>query len=143
MFIVIIDAHSKWPEVFPMRTTTTGQTIDILRSVFARNGIPKQIVTDNGPQFISEEFRKFVTANGIKHFRSAPYHRATNGLAERFVQSLKQSLRAMSSQPISLNHKLANFLITYRNSPHCTTNETPAKMFLGRNLRTRLDLLKA
>ena len=142
LFIVIIDAHSKWPEVFPMKSMTTGLTIDILRSLFARSGIPKQIVTDNGAQFTSDEFRAFVTANGIKYFRSAPYHPATNGLAERFVQTLKQSLRAMSSQPISLNVKLANFLLTYHNSPHPTTNETPAKMFLGRNLRTQLDLLK-
>ena len=48
-------------------------------------------MSDNGPQFVSAEFEKFMKENGVKHFRSAPYHPSTNGLAERFVQSLKQA----------------------------------------------------
>ncbi len=43
---------------------------------------------------------------------------------------------AMRDEPISLNQKIANFLLMYRNAPHSTTNETPAKMFLGRNFRS-------
>ena len=51
-------------------------------------------MTDNGPQFTAEEFDIFTKRNGIKHVKSAPYHPASNGLAERFIQSLKQSLKA-------------------------------------------------
>ncbi|VDI40347.1 Hypothetical predicted protein [Mytilus galloprovincialis] len=80
--------------------------------------------------------------NGITHIKSAPYHPATNGLAERFVQTFKQSLKAMRGENADLNKKLANFLLAYRNTPHTTTNETPAKLFMGRNLRNRLDLIK-
>ena len=51
-------------------------------------------VSDNGPQFVSEEFAKFMKSNGIHHIRSAPYHAATNGLAERMVETFKNSLKS-------------------------------------------------
>ena len=65
MLMVVIDAHSKWPEIFVMENTTAEETISTLRSLFARMGLPDQIVSDNGPQFTSETFRKFATTNGI------------------------------------------------------------------------------
>ncbi|XP_062605742.1 uncharacterized protein K02A2.6-like [Saccostrea cucullata] len=140
MFLVIVDAYFKWPEVIPMKTTTSSQTIDVLRTVFARNSLPSQIVSDNGPQFTSEEFANFTRGNGIKHITSAPYHPSTN-LAERFVQSFKMSLKSSKKENGSMVKKL-NFLMAYRNAPQCTTNESPAKLFMGRNLPSRLDLMK-
>ncbi len=93
MFLVAVDAYSKWPEVFLMKSTTVSKTIEHLRQMFAMYGLPEQVVSDNGPQFTSEEFAEFLKQNGVKHITSAPYHPSTNGLAERFVQSLKQALR--------------------------------------------------
>ena len=55
-----------------MKTTTSTKTIEVLRSIFSRNGIPAQIVSDNGSQFSSDEFATFMKRNGIKHFKSAP-----------------------------------------------------------------------
>ena len=141
MFLIVVDAYSKWPEVVPMTTTSAIKTIEELRSMFARNGIPDQIVSDNGPQFIAAEFSVFVKNNGIKHIRSAPYHPATNGLAERFVQTFKQGMRASKSNK-SISSKLANFLLAYRTAPHTTTGQSPSMLFMGRNLRTKLDVLK-
>ena len=142
MFLIAVDAHSKWPEVVPMKGTSATQTIKVLRTIFARTGLPEQIVSDNGPQFVSAEFQNFTKMNGITHIKSAPYHPATNGLAERFVFTFKQSMKAMKGENSDINKKLANFLLAYRNTVHSTTNETPAKLFLGRQLRNRLDLLK-
>ena len=56
LYLIVVDAHYKWPEVHHMSTTTTTKTIQVLRSLFARYGIPEQQVSDNGPQFVSEEF---------------------------------------------------------------------------------------
>lgn len=109
---------------------------------FSRNGLPEQIVSANGPQYTSEEFSLFMKKNGIKHFKSAPHHPATNGLAERFVQTFKKSIKAMKKEDISLKHKVENFLFVYRNSIHATTNQTPAMLFMNRNLKSRIDLLK-
>ena len=68
MFFVLIDSHSKWPEVFIMPSTTTTKTIEVLRQVFACYGFPEQLVSDNGPQFISKEFAVFLKLNGINTF---------------------------------------------------------------------------
>lgn len=92
MFLIGVDALSKWPEIQVMTTTTASATLDMLREWFARHGIPEQVVTDNGTQFTTEAFAMFTKMNGIKHVRSAPCHPAKNGLAERFVQSLKTLL---------------------------------------------------
>ena len=59
MFLLVIDSHSKWLEVFVMSSTTSIKTIDTLKSLFARYGLPEQIVSDNGPQFTSDEFKSF------------------------------------------------------------------------------------
>lgn len=81
MFLVIVDAYSKWPVVKQMNSTTATHTIEVFRSVFADTGIPERLVSDNGPQFVSEEFADFLKGNDVKHIRSAPYHPKTNGLA--------------------------------------------------------------
>ena len=87
-----MDAHSKWPEVVQMSTTTAPKTIEVLQVVFSRNGLPEQLVSDNGPQFTSNDFAHFMKANSIKHIRSAPYHPSSNGLTERFVQTFKRAI---------------------------------------------------
>ena len=89
MFFVLVDAHSKWPEVVEMKSTTAEKTIEVMITLFGSYGIPEQVVSDNGPQFTSEEFAEFMRRNCIKHIRSTPYHPSTNGLAERFVQTFK------------------------------------------------------
>lgn len=139
MYLIVVDAHSKWPEVVPMTSTTATATIEALRSIFARFGLPKVVVSDNGPQFVAEQFEDFLKTNGVKHITSTPYHPRTNGLAEKFVQTFKS---AMKKSGKSVNQSLNAFLCRYRNTPHATTGETPAKLLFGRNIRTRLDLMK-
>ena len=117
-FLVIVDVHSRWLE--RMTTTTSAKTIETLQNLFARYGVPAQFVSDNGPQFTSEEFQQFLKRNGIKHITSAPYHPATNGLAECCVQSFKNAMKS-ETKVKSLNIKLARFLLAYRNTPHSTT----------------------
>ena len=141
MYLVIVDAHSKWPEVYEMSSTTSSMTITVLRQVFAAYGLPDCLVSDNGPQFVSEEFRSFLRVNGIKHLQSAPYHPATNGAAERFVQTLKRAIVAKRKDSRSDKHKLASFLLKYRSTPHASTGVAPSELFLSRSLKTVLDLL--
>ncbi|XDV15015.1 hypothetical protein PO909_015169 [Leuciscus waleckii] len=141
MFFVLLDAHSKWPEVEVMKCTSSMKTVEALRSIFGRFGLPQQLVSDNGPQLVSEEFEAFMKANGIQHIRSAPYHPSTNGLAEWFVQTMKQALKSTQGKG-SLNQRLNTFLLSYRNTPHAITKVSPAAAMFKRQLRTRLDLLK-
>ena len=124
-----------------MSSTTTAPTIAVLRDWFARYGLPRQIVTDNAPQFTSEEFKVFMSTNAIKHIRSATYHASTNGAAERMVQTMKQALKSSHQDGRPLHLALAGFLLSYRTTPHSTMGVTLSSLFVGRELRTRLDLL--
>lgn len=62
------------------------------REIFTTFGLPQVLISDNGRTFISKEFQFFFKQNGIFHKCTAPYNPATNGLAERFIQTLKQGL---------------------------------------------------
>ena len=139
MWFIVVDAHTKWPEVIAMKTTTANNTITVLRSLFARYGIPTQIVSDNGPQFTSEEYSQFCTRNGIRRTLVAPYHPSSNGEAERFVQTFKSAIRRAKSE--DRKQALDQFLLHYRTTSHGTTGKSPAEMMFGRRIRTRLDLL--
>ena len=103
MFLIVVDVHFKWPEVIPMTTTTASRTIEELRKLFATHGLPEQLVSDNGPQFIADEFGEFMRSNGIKHIKSALYRPATNGMAERSVQTFKQALHAALAEKKSIS----------------------------------------
>ena len=113
-------------------------TIRHLQTLFSTHGLPEIIVSDNGPAFRSEEFKDYLSSNGIRHIQSAPYHPASNGLAEWAVQSFK---RAMKKATGSLAVQLNEFLFRYRITPHTTTGRTPAELLMGRRLRSRLSLL--
>lgn len=140
MFLVIIDAHSKWIEAYPTTNATASSTVEKLRTLFAQFGLPRTVVSDNGPCFKSEEFKAFLKKNGIQHVTTDPYHPSSNGLAERAVRVVKEGLQKMKRGTIS--DKLARFLYSYRNTPHSTTGIPPAELLFGRRLQSRLDLLK-
>ena len=124
-----------------MNSITFYNTIKVLRSLFARHGLSCRVVTDNGPRFTSFEFSDFVSKNGVMHSKSAPYHPSTNGLAERFVQTLNNFLRTVPATA-DLHDAVQRFLLTYRSTPHSITNYSPAYLLLNRKLRLPLDLLK-
>ncbi len=108
-FLILIDAQSKWMEVCTLPTTSSTCTIQCLRRIFATFGLPEVLVSDNGPNFTSAEFSVFLQRNGITHKKSAPYHPATNGLAERAVQIFKKGMRKQRSG--SLQDKISRFLL--------------------------------
>ena len=140
MFLVTVDAHSKWIEADIADTATSTGTIQKLRRMFATHGIPDTLVSDNGSVFTSREFQQFVQSNGIKHITTAPYHPASNGLAERAVQTLKSGLKKMTTG--TLDDRLARFLFQYRLTPHSTTGTCPAELLMGRKPRSVFDLMK-
>ena len=142
MYLVVVDAYSKWPEVFEMSSSSTSATLRELRLLFARFGNPRVIVSDNGTQFTAIEFQEFCQKQGIEHVRSPPFHPQSNGQAERFVDTLKRTLQKIKEG--GTTEKLAEFLQCYRRTPSTSVpgNLSPAEVFLGHQIRTPLMLLK-
>ena len=99
MLLVVVDAFSKWIDVFPVKSASSATTIAKLRTLFANHGIPESIVSDNGLPFT---VKKFLTANGVKQITSSPYHPSSNDLAERAVQMCKSALKKMNGSSLDI-----------------------------------------
>uniref|UniRef100_A0A1X7TPJ2 Reverse transcriptase n=1 Tax=Amphimedon queenslandica TaxID=400682 RepID=A0A1X7TPJ2_AMPQE len=142
MLLVIVDAFSKWIEVFPVSTVTSSATISKLKMLFAQFGLPDTIVSDNGPSLVSQEFKSYLTQYGIRHITctSSPYHPASNGLAERAVQLVKNGLKKDADG--TLSERLACILLNYRVIPHGTTGISPSELMFGRIIKSKVDLVK-
>ena len=140
MFLIVVDAYSKWLEVIPVSSATSTATIEKLRHVFATHGLPDKVISDNGTCFTSAEFADFMKKNGIRHSTTAPYHPASNGLAERAVRTFKEAMKRADSG--SIEAKVSRFLFRYRNTPHSTTGQSPAELLLGRKMKTHLEILR-
>lgn len=129
MILIVIDAHSRWIQAYCTESATSSVVIELSRVLFSQFGIPKVLVTDNGPFFVSEEFEIFLAKNGVKHITSAPYHPAINGLAKRAVkQGLKKETQG------SMRTRLAKILMAYPSTPQSTTGMLPAQLLLGRRI---------
>ena len=120
MFLIVVDAHSKWPEVVSTKSSDSSHTIDILRAILSRNGVPEQLVSDDAPQFTSDEFQMFLKRNWCETHNISPNHPATNDL-KRFVQTFKQAMKSMTGEKGTTSAKLVSFLLAYKNVPHSRT----------------------
>jgi transposase InsO family protein len=143
-WFVLIDAESKFPFVADMGNDTTATSLcRVLDQAIDWLGPPDTLVSDNGPPFNSYEMKSFYTKYGIQHITTAPYHPASNGIAERFVRSFKEGMTKEHAAGTTSKHvALRNTLRTFRWTPHTTTGVPPADMLLQRPVRTSLSRLK-
>ena len=137
-----IDYYSSFPEVAITRDITSKSIVKILMNIFARHGYPEEIVSDNGPQFISQEFRRFLSSKGIKHVCSSPYFPRSNRKIERFRRYLKNNFQAVTLEGRSWEEELPKILMSYRSIPHPMTGKTPASLLFHREIRTELPSIK-
>lgn len=142
MYLVSVDAYSKWVEIREVPNITAATTVKMLKEYISVWGIPNEIVSDNGPAFIADEFELFLIRNNIKHVLSPPYHPASNGIAENSVKSFKSHFKKLVKSN-SRHDALHKYLLFSRSTPHCTTGVSPAELQLGRKIRTRLDIIDA
>ena len=88
MMLITVDSHSKWIDVHVTTSNNASVTIEKLMSSLATHSLPHTIVSDNGPCFVLSEVELFNKMNGIRHIKVSPHHPASNGLAERTVQTV-------------------------------------------------------
>lgn len=139
--ITLVDYFSKWPEVAFTPNASTATVIAFLTSIFAREGNPYEITTDNGPQFTSAAFAEFLAERGIKHIRTSVYHPQANGCVERFNRVLKDSIQTAQATQRPWKTVVTELLQNYRATPHATTGESPFQLLRGRAMRTKLNIL--
>ena len=137
-YLVVVDYYSKYPEICVLKDKTAKTVIDNLKSVFARHGIPREIVSDNMP-FASHEFKEFAESWGIQTITSSPEYPISNGQAERCVQTCKNILRKASEE----NRDPHIALMEYRNTPLSGLKYAPSQLLMSRLLRTKIPVKKS
>lgn len=141
--LVICDYATKYPEAFPLKNVKARQIANCLIQLFSRVGVAREIVTDQGTNFVSELLKQVYQLLGIKGIRTTPYHPQTDGLVERFNQTLKKMLRKFTSQTgADWDQWLPYLLFAYREVPQASTGFAPFELLYGRQVRGPLDLLK-
>lgn len=128
-FLLVVDYYSRWIEVKHMPTQTSKRVIRRLKAIMSIHGIPEVVVSDNGPQFASEEFSQFARAYGFTLVTSSPRYPQSNGMAERAVQTVKRLWKKAKDPYLAL--------LLYRNSP-LQNGYSPAQLLMSRRLNTRL-----
>lgn len=134
-FLLIVDYMSKFPEVMNINDKTARTVIEKMKTVYARHGIPKELVCDHVP-FASYEMKKFAAEWGIKVTHSSPAYPQSNGLAERTIKTVKHVLK--KAEQSGVDHHLA--LLSLRNTPITGTSYSPAQVLMGRVLRSTLPV---
>ena len=110
--------------------------------MFARFGVPFSLRTNNGPQFVSEEFESFLQAHGVAHRRTTPLWPQANGKVERQNRSLPKSLQIANLEGKNWRTELVTWLAAYRSTPQAATGATPFYLMFGREMRTKLPELR-
>ncbi|XP_068684312.1 uncharacterized protein [Montipora foliosa] len=113
LFLIVINADSKWIEVYPTSSTIATATIEKLRQAFASHGLPEMVVSDNGSGFAREEFADFMAKNGILYVKTAPRHPSSKGLVERSVHIFKEGMKKLEGFVKTVYGMLSKFGIKF------------------------------
>ena len=139
--LVVIDRYSRFPEVEIVKSTKASIVIPKLDRIFSVHGIPKIVMSDNGPPFSSAEFARYASTLGFTHQFSTPYWPQANGEVERFIQCLGKAFQIAVSEGKVWKQELQRYLFQYRITPHSITGVAPCELLFNRKLRGKIPSL--
>ena len=133
-YLLLVNYYSRYPEVIKLSTTTSAAVVNVMKSIFARHGIPEVVRSDNDPQFSAEEFAKFANSFSFQHVTSSPRYPQSNGQVERMVQTVKKMIQKSDYPYLAI--------MSYRATPHTWCNLSPSELLMGRRMRTTIPQTK-
>ena len=138
--LVLIDYATRYPEAIPLRNISVRSVAQALFHVISRVGIPKEILTDQGTNFMSRTIKELYGLLKVKAIRTSVYHPATDGLCERFNRTLKSMIRKFVLEDARNWHQwLDPLLFAVREVPQASTGFSPFELLYGRRPRGVLD----
>ena len=141
--LTVVDCATRYPEAVALPNIETVTVAEALVDIFARVGVPSEILSDQGAQFTSSLMREVSRLLSLKQLTTTPYHPACNGLVERFNGTLKQILRRIcADRPSDWDRYLASVLFAYREAPQSSMGFSPFELIYGRSVRGPLSILK-
>ena len=141
--LTIVDYATRYPEAIPLRSTSSKAVADALIHYFSRVGIPDEIVSDQGSNFVSKLIAQLYEQLGITKIKTSVYHPEANGLVERFNGTLKSMLKKFVQERVQTWDKYLPYLLfAYREVPSESTGYSPFELLYGRTVRGPLAVIK-
>ena len=146
-YLITVDRFSGWCDVkrAVSGTPSSGSRglISALRQFFAAFGVPSELSSDGGPEFVADETVDFFNRWGVHHRLSSAYHPQSNGRAELGVKSMKRLLRDNIGPGGSLDtDRFLRAILIHRNTPDPISKKSPAEIIFGRQLRDTLPVFR-
>ena len=136
-YLLIIDYYSKFIVIETLKNLLSSTVINKCKKIFSQFGTPKELVTDNGPEFSSHYFKWFSKSWDFEHRTSSPHFHQSNGLVERSIQTVKRTLN--KAKLANDDHYLS---ILFLNSQPDENGLSPAHKLFNRQIRTNLPSAK-
>ena len=141
--LTIMDYSTRYPEAIPLTNIDTETVAEALVEVYARVGIPHEVLTDMGSQFVSDIMKEVSRLLSIKRLVCTPYHPICNGLVEKWNGNFKLMLKRMCAErPRDWHRYVAPLLFAYREAPNDSLKFSPFELLFGRKVRGPMDILR-
>ena len=141
--LTLVDYATRYPDAAPLKSISTEAVAEALVDMYSRLGVPEEILSDLGTQFVSECMQEVSRLLSIKQLSTTPYHPMCNGLVEKFNGSLKSMLKKLCSEQPKQWHRYINALLfAYREVPQGSTGFSPFELLFGRTVRGPMMILK-
>ena len=141
--LVAIDYATRYPDAVPLRNQEATTVADALMEIFSRVGVPRELLSDQGTNFMSALITELCRLLQVRKLCSTPYHPEGNGLVENFNGTLKKMLRCYAQkEPHDWDKHLPYVLFAYREVPQESTGFSPFELLYGRQVRGPLAVLK-
>ncbi len=140
--LTIMDFSTRYPEAIPLRKTDATSVANALCGFFTKMGIPREILSDRGSNFLSKVMKEMASIFGIKQIATSPYHPQCDGMLERFHGTLKSMITKIGKGSRDWDEWLPFACFASRDAVHAATGFTPFQLLFGREVRGPLMLLK-
>uniref|UniRef100_A0A8C5QCI0 Gypsy retrotransposon integrase-like protein 1 n=1 Tax=Leptobrachium leishanense TaxID=445787 RepID=A0A8C5QCI0_9ANUR len=141
--LTLVDYATRYPEAVALSFIRADKVADALLGIFSRVGFPREMLTDQGPQFTSDLMQSLCQKVQVEHLVTSAYHPQTNGLCKRLNGTLKQMLWTfVESQGRDWERYLPHLLFAYREVPQESTGFSPFELLYGRRVRVPLALIR-
>ena len=140
--LTVMDFATRYPEAIPLKKVDAPTVAEALCQIFSRMGIPEEVLSNQGTNFLSTTMTTIFELLQIHHIKTSPYHPQTNGMLERFHGTLKGMLRKTSLATEEWDIMLPYICFAYCEVPHAATGFSPFELLFGRNVRGPLSMIK-
>ena len=141
--LTLVDCATRYPEAIPMKGIDTIECAEEHVNIFSRIGIPQEILSDRGSQFVSDLMREISRLLSVRQLQTTPYHAQCNGLVERWNGTLRRMIQKMAAEkPSDWDRYIPALLFSYREVAQASLGFSPFELVYGRSVRGPMSVLR-